>query len=62
MISAWARMCKILGDQFLQYLPVVVKPLLRAASLDVRTIFIDGECVADMNLSYTKSQYRKILG
>ncbi|XP_065887455.1 importin-5-like isoform X2 [Dysidea avara] len=49
MISAWARMCKILGDQFLQYLPVVVKPLLRAASLDVRTIFIDAD-----DTSYSK--------
>ena len=41
-------MCQILGDQFVQYLPVVMKPLLRAASLDLCIIFINGEC--DMNL------------
>ena len=57
MISAWARMCKILGDQFVQYLPVVMKPLLRAASLHICIIFIDGECVTDMNLSCTKSKF-----
>ena len=29
MISAWARMCKILGKEFQQYLPVVMGPLMK---------------------------------
>ena len=33
MISAWARMCKIIGPQFTAYLPVVMPPLLRAAQI-----------------------------
>jgi len=32
MISAWARICQILGDEFHQYLPTVMGPLLKAAS------------------------------
>lgn len=27
MVSAWARMCKILGSDFQQYLPLVIEPL-----------------------------------
>ena len=45
MISAWARMCKILEDQFVKFLPVVIKPVLRAASVDTVVVFIDGKCV-----------------
>ena len=33
LISAWARMCKILGDEFEQYLPMVMPPVLKAASI-----------------------------
>ncbi|XP_065887450.1 importin-5-like isoform X2 [Dysidea avara] len=43
IIYAWGRMCQILGDQFVQYLPVVMKPLLRAASLDLCIIFINAD-------------------
>ena len=32
MISAWARICQILGDEFHQYLPTVMGPLMTAAS------------------------------
>ena len=46
MISAWARMCKILGDQFVQYLPVVMKPLLHAAKMRPEVAIIDGECLS----------------
>ena len=41
MISAWARMCKILGDQFVQYLPVVMKPVLLAAKMKPEVAIID---------------------
>ena len=33
MISAWARICQILGDEFHQYLPIVMGPLLKAARI-----------------------------
>lgn len=32
MISAWARICTILGEQFAPYLPLVMPPVMRAAS------------------------------
>jgi len=41
MISAWARMCKILGEQFVQYLPVVMKPVLLAAKMKPEVAIID---------------------
>ena len=43
MISAWARMCKLLGKDFQQYLPVVMGPLLKTASLKPEVALIDGK-------------------
>ena len=43
MISAWARMCKIIGPAFVQYLPVVMGPLIQAASLKPEIAFVDCE-------------------
>ena len=43
MISAWARMCKIIGPGFVQYLPVVMGPLIQAASLKPEIAFVDCE-------------------
>ena len=40
MISAWARICQILGDEFHQYLPTVMGPLLKAASFKPQGLFI----------------------
>ena len=33
MMSAWGRICKILGKQFQPYLPLVMGPVLKAASI-----------------------------
>lgn len=33
MISAWARICKILGESFAEYLPVVMPSVLHTASI-----------------------------
>ncbi|XP_049610535.1 importin-5 [Syngnathus scovelli] len=41
MISAWARMCKILGKDFQQYLPVVMGPLLKTASIKPEVALLD---------------------
>ena len=39
MISAWARICQILGDEFHQYLPMVMGPLMKAASFKCTWVF-----------------------
>lgn len=43
MISAWARMCKILGKDFQQYLPVVMGPLMKTASIKPEVALLDSE-------------------
>ncbi|KAK7456557.1 hypothetical protein BaRGS_00039335 [Batillaria attramentaria] len=48
MISAWARMCKILGKEFQQYLPMVMGPVLKAASLKPEVALIDSEDMKEM--------------
>lgn len=42
MISAWARICKILGEQFATYLPLVMPPVMRAASFKPDVAVMDG--------------------
>ncbi len=36
-------MCKIIGSAFVPYLPVVIGPLIQAASLKPEIAFVDGE-------------------
>uniref|UniRef100_A0A0B7BDA3 TOG domain-containing protein n=1 Tax=Arion vulgaris TaxID=1028688 RepID=A0A0B7BDA3_9EUPU len=48
MISAWARMCKILGKEFEQYLPLVMGPVLKAASLKPEVAVVDSEDMKDL--------------
>ncbi|KAL4220293.1 Importin-5 [Mactra antiquata] len=48
MIAAWARMCKILGKDFEQYLPLVMGPVLRAASLKPEVAVLDSEDLPDV--------------
>jgi len=43
MISAWARMCKIMGKEFVQFLPLVMGPVLKAASLKPEVALVDSE-------------------
>ncbi len=49
MISAWARMCKIIGQGFVRYLPVVMGPLIQAASLKPEIAFVDCELVCSLD-------------
>ena len=44
MISAWARMCKIMGKDFEQYLPLVMGPVLKAAALKPEVALLDSMC------------------
>jgi len=50
MISAWARMCKIMGKDFEQYLPLVMGPVLKAAALKPEVALLDSMCL-DLDLS-----------
>nr|CAB3256613.1 importin-5 [Phallusia mammillata] len=43
MISAWARMCKLLGQKFVSYLPVVMGPLMKAASIKPEVTMLDSQ-------------------
>lgn len=38
LISAWARICKIMGKRFEPYLPLVMGPVLKTASLKPEVI------------------------
>lgn len=48
MISAWARMCKILGKEFQQYLPVVMGPLMKTASIKPEVALLDSKSKLQM--------------
>ncbi|KAM9319984.1 importin-5 [Gastrophryne carolinensis] len=48
MISAWARMCKILGKEFQQYLPVVMGPLMKTASIKPEVALLDTQDMESM--------------
>lgn len=48
MISAWARMCKILGKEFQQYLPVVMGPLMKTASIKPEVALLDSKSALHM--------------
>ncbi|XP_071439915.1 importin-5 [Hetaerina americana] len=43
LITAWARICKILGKQFEQYLPLVMGPVMRTASMKPEVALLDNE-------------------
>uniref|UniRef100_T1J449 TOG domain-containing protein n=1 Tax=Strigamia maritima TaxID=126957 RepID=T1J449_STRMM len=43
MISAWARICKIMGKHFEQYLPLVMDPVMKTASLKPEVTLLDSE-------------------
>ncbi|XP_043927244.1 importin-5 [Protopterus annectens] len=49
MISAWARMCKILGKEFQQYLPVVMGPLMKTASIKPEVALLDTQDMESIN-------------
>lgn len=43
LIAAWARLCKVLGQDFIPYLDIVMPPLLATADVKARYIVLDGE-------------------
>ncbi|GFG38740.1 hypothetical protein Cfor_07043, partial [Coptotermes formosanus] len=48
LISAWARICKILGKQFEQYLPLVMGPVMKAASMKPEVALLNNEDMKDI--------------
>lgn len=43
LITAWARMCKLLGKQFEQYLPLVMGPVMRTAAMKPEVAMLDND-------------------
>lgn len=41
-ISSWTRICKVLGPDFAQYLPMVMPPIIRAAQYSPDVAVLDG--------------------
>lgn len=48
LISAWARICKILGKQFEQYLPLVMGPVMKTAAMKPEVAVLDNDEVEDI--------------
>ncbi|KAK6633230.1 hypothetical protein RUM44_003831 [Polyplax serrata] len=48
LISAWARICKILGKDFQRYLPLVMGPMMRTASIKPEIALLDNEDMQDI--------------
>lgn len=48
LISAWARICKILGKQFEQYLPLVMGPVMKTAAMKPEVAVLDNDEVEDV--------------
>lgn len=48
LISAWTRICKILGKQFEQYLPLVMGPVMATASMKPEVALLDNDEVEDV--------------
>ena len=55
MISAWARMCKIFGTEFTQYLPLVMPSVMKAASIKPEVAVIDGLCLNYFSINFEMS-------
>ncbi|KAI8975382.1 armadillo-type protein [Mycotypha africana] len=43
LLTAWARMCRVMGDDFLPYLPNIMPPLLQSAKLTPEFTMVDDE-------------------
>eukprot|EP00096_Caligus_rogercresseyi_P013318 TRINITY_DN5993_c0_g1_i1.p1 TRINITY_DN5993_c0_g1~~TRINITY_DN5993_c0_g1_i1.p1 ORF type:complete len:1098 (-),score=338.86 TRINITY_DN5993_c0_g1_i1:478-3771(-) len=43
ILAAWARICKILGSDFAPYLPLVMGPIMKAASSRTEVVFLKND-------------------
>jgi len=51
LLASWARMCKVLGPDFLPYLPVIMPPLLQSAQLKPDFAVLDPDEDVEANYS-----------
>lgn len=45
LLHCWGRMCRVMGNDFLPYLPAVMPPLLELASAKADVHLLDGESI-----------------
>ncbi|XP_048004926.1 importin-5 [Leguminivora glycinivorella] len=43
LISAWSRICRIMGKNFAQYLPMVMEPVMRTAAMKPEVALLDND-------------------
>ncbi|KAG7304294.1 hypothetical protein JYU34_011235 [Plutella xylostella] len=43
LISAWSRICRIMGQKFSQYLPIVMEPVMRTAAMKPEVALLDND-------------------
>ncbi|KAJ0181346.1 hypothetical protein K1T71_003431 [Dendrolimus kikuchii] len=43
LISAWSRICRIMGKKFAQYLPMVMEPVMRTAAMKPEMALLDND-------------------
>lgn len=48
LISAWSRICKVLGKRFEQYLPLVMGPVMRTANMKPEVALLDNDDLQDV--------------
>ena len=54
LTSAWARICKILGAGFAPYLPLVMGPVMKMASLKPEVALLDNDELTGVEVKKTK--------
>ena len=60
MMSAWARMCKVLGSAFQQYLHVVMPPLMKVVQHKPEVQVVDRERLTMGMSSHKEEECRSI--
>ncbi|XP_060518606.1 importin-5 [Cylas formicarius] len=49
LISAWSRICKVLGKNFEPYLPLVMGPVMKTAAMKPEVALLDSDAMADID-------------
>lgn len=52
MISAWARMCKLLGKQFEQFLPLVMPSVMKTAAIKPEVALVESWFISHLLLCH----------
>ncbi|XKL61021.1 hypothetical protein PGB90_008078 [Kerria lacca] len=57
LISAWARICIVLGKDFQPYLPLVIGPVMKTASMKPEVALFDNEDLEDLDHATSDWQF-----